>query len=53
MQNDFLEPVIYIPQDTPSFASLAAAADKRFFSAIEARPDQCDHVLMRLLPLRS
>jgi len=36
----------YLPQDTPSFASLAAEVDKRFFLVIEARPD---HVLRHLL----
>jgi len=37
----------YHPQDMPSFASLAAEADKLFFLVIEARPD---HVLKHLLP---
>jgi len=37
----------YLPQDMPSFASLAAEADKRFFLEIEAMPD---HALKHLLP---
>ena len=39
----------YLPQDTLSFASLTAEVDKRFFLAIEAKPD---HVLRHLLPTK-